>query len=88
MVEHFLPQIHDDIDFKMTTSSPLRCCAYLGHAKNIFDLKLNETKRVGADGHHTTINFLYKLKLTTQIMPQACFLWDDSKGQMAGVLKK
>jgi hypothetical protein len=39
-----------------------------------FDLKLRETKSVGANRHHATINFVYKILLTTQIMQQAIYL--------------
>jgi len=74
-------QIPADTNFKMTTSSSLRTCAYLWHAKKYFWFKLErETKRDAADGHHTTINFLYKLKLTTQIMLQARFFMGRQEG--------
>jgi hypothetical protein len=41
---------------------------------------------LGANGHHATINFVYKILLTTQIMRQAIYFFgggDGSKVQKA-----
>jgi hypothetical protein len=48
---------------------------------------LKAVKVLGVDGHHATIICVHKIKLPTQIMPQAGYL-GGSNGQKARVVNK
>jgi hypothetical protein len=69
-------QIPADTNIKMTTSSRSRTVSISG-TLTFFSCKLErEQHELGTDEHYATLNFLYKMKLTTQIMQQSSYFFD------------